>query len=208
MPTRTLSDPLAQSTLRKAFLKVLRDAAVAPTIVSPGDWSVAPEKTPTVQVRISEAVKQGKGNAGPIAFDTDVMIEVRAITSALTGEDAQDAIELLGADVEDALFRSPLLGHVVQSYRTVGTRTEVSAGQSMHYGSMAWAIRCQVYERFLPEITAILEGITLTADLTNVADPTGTYPDPAFPAAVKPAPRTEGPDGRVEGFVNVQFEND
>lgn len=200
------SDPLAQTIVRRAFLAALRANAVAPNVVSPGDWTVAPEKVPTVQVRCTESIKESKGNAGPVAFDTDVIIEVRAIVSALSAEAAQDAIEQLGADIEDAIFRAPLIDAVVQSFRVVPSRTEITAHQALHYGAMTWAVRCQVYERFLPEITAVLAEINLTADLTNVADPSGTYPDPAFPAAVTPAPRTQGPDGRAEGEVNVQFD--
>lgn len=51
-----------------------------------------------------------------------------------------------------------------------------------------------------PAIVPLYEE-TVTADLTNVFDPLGTYSSPAFPSSVRAAPRVEGPDGRPEIFA-------
>ena len=42
-------------------------------------------------------------------------------------------------------------------------------------------------------------------DTTTPFDASGTYPNPPFPDAVQPAPRTSGPDGRAEGGLDIQL---
>ena len=85
------------------------------------------------------------------------------------------------------------------------TQTAVQADGETHIGGLQIELGVTMYETFYPDVTAVLEEIDLTADLVNVADPTGTYPNPPFPDAVVPAPRTAGPDGRAEGFVKATF---
>jgi hypothetical protein len=85
------------------------------------------------------------------------------------------------------------------------TETDVSADGATHVGTMSIALGVEMFETFYPDVNAQLAEIDLTADLVNVADPNGTYPDSPFPDAVTPAPRTAGPDGRAEGFVKVNF---
>lgn len=50
-----------------------------------------------------------------------------------------------------------------------------------------------------------LDGVSVTSDLHNVFDPTGTYADPLFPDSITPAPRDVGPDGRAEGGLSFEF---
>lgn len=52
-------------------------------------------------------------------------------------------------------------------------------------------------EEFEPVITTRLSGLNLWVDALNVFDPNGTY-TPPFPYTPPAAPRTTGPDGRVE----------
>ncbi len=53
-----------------------------------------------------------------------------------------------------------------------------------------------------PPATVDVTTLTVDTDLTNIFDPTGTYPNPPFPSAVTPEPRTSGPDGRAEGGLS------
>jgi hypothetical protein len=47
--------------------------------------------------------------------------------------------------------------------------------------------------------------VNLHADLISQFDPLGVYGALLFPDAVQPAPRTAGPDGRDEGYVEINF---
>ena len=53
--------------------------------------------------------------------------------------------------------------------------------------------------------TLDLSSLDIYYDLVNVVDKTGTYVNPAFPDRVLPAPRTHGPDGRLELFGRSQL---
>ncbi|OTP79489.1 hypothetical protein [Caballeronia sordidicola] len=198
-------EPLGRTGLRLAVLAALRVAPVAPTIQSPGDWSTPPAKLPAILVRPGGEVKDSKGPNGETQFDTTAAIEIRVIVSGATGEAALDAVEALGATVEDVVFKDYSLRRLVQNFRRVDTITEIKADGKVHFGAISMAIHCQFFEAFDPDVTATLQQVTVTADLTNVADPTGTYVDPLFPDAATPAPRTSGPDGRAEGGIDVDL---
>lgn len=50
-----------------------------------------------------------------------------------------------------------------------------------------------------------VKSLAIDLDLVNVVDKLGRYSNPLFPDSVKPAPRLQGPDGRIEGQVVVQL---
>ncbi len=200
-----MADPLGRTGLRLAVLAALRTAVVAPTIQSPGDWSTPPAILPAVLVRPGGEIKDGIGPNGETQFNSTASIEIRAIVSGSTGEAALDAVEALCADVEDIVFKDYALRRLVQDFRRVETITEVKAEGRVHFGAISMAVHCQFYEAFDPDVTATVERMVVTLDLQNVADPNGTYPDPPFPEAVKPAPRTSGPDGLAEGLIDIEF---
>ncbi|MDR5813320.1 hypothetical protein QCE62_06905 [Caballeronia sp. LZ033] len=198
-------DPLGRAGLRLAVIAALQARQVAPTLQSPGDWSTPPAKLPAVLVRPGGERKDGTGPNGETQFNSTATIEIRAIEKGATGEAALAAVELLGAKVEDAIFRDIPLRKLVQQFIRVESITEVKADGKEHFAAISMAISCEIFEAFDPDVTASLQRIHLTADLTNVADLIGTYPDPPFPDAIAPVPRTSGPDGRAEGEVDIQF---
>ena len=46
-----MADPTGRSQMRKLVVAALQAAVAAPTIQSPGDWSVPPAKLPAILVR-------------------------------------------------------------------------------------------------------------------------------------------------------------
>ena len=70
------------------------------------------------------------------------------------------------------------------------------------------AFGLEFFELYEPNAPIDLQTITLNVDLQNIFDATGTYSNPPFPAAVVPAPRTTGPDGRDEGYVEADNLNE
>ncbi|WP_233854193.1 hypothetical protein [Paraburkholderia sp. HD33-4] len=207
--------------LRLAAIGALTNAALTDrgtpvTIQSPGDWSVPDTKVPVVIVRTTGETKTS-ATKGMAQFTTGCTLEVKAVVVALTGADAQDAIEALWYSVEQALFTDWSLVRIVQQFATVDSALEIRADGSRHLAGIAAAIQCEFYEAFDPlavapspgtwpadpNATAPFESIDIHVDMTRPFDPNGTYPNPPFPDAVTPAPRTQGPDGRDEGFIDI-----
>ncbi|MFX1675205.1 hypothetical protein PWR63_23645 [Paraburkholderia sp. A2WS-5] len=172
---------------------------------SPGDWNVTAAKLPAIKVRYGGEEKRSLGMSGQTAFDTTSIFEIRVEVSAVSGPAALLALEGLQADIEAAIFKSVPLRNLAQDFPIMRIQTDVSADGETHIGGMLISLGVQMYETFYPDVTAQLTEVDLTADLVNVFDPTETYPNPPFPGAVTPAPRTEGPDGRAEGFVKATF---
>ncbi|GJH14970.1 hypothetical protein CBA19CS22_00530 [Caballeronia novacaledonica] len=175
------------------------------TVYSPGDWNVPAPKLPAIKLRQAKERKQSAGRNGQTSFTTVAAFEIKAEVSAASGPAALSAVETLGAQIEEAIFKSIPLRQIVQDFSFCDTETDVNAEGAPHVGGISILLGIEFFETFAPDINTQLLAMNLTADLTNVADPNGTYPNPPFPDAVTPAPRTQGPDGRAEGQVNVQF---
>lgn len=199
-----MSDQTARAEFRAALLSVL-GMLQGVKLQSPGDWNLPAAKLPSIKVRHGGEEKQSLGNSGQTAFATTSIFEIRVEVSAASGPAALLALEGLQADIEAAIFKSVPLRKLAQDFPFVRIQTDVSAEGETHIGGMLISIGVQMYETFYPDVTAQLTEIDLTADLINVFDSSETYPNPPFPDAVTPAPRTEGPDGRAEGFVKATF---
>src|SRR5690349_11666163 len=198
-----MSDQTARAEFRVALLSAL--GMVSAHLYSPGDWNVTATKLPAIKVRYGGEEKRSLGDNGQTAFNTTSIFEIRVEVSAASGPAALLALEGLQADIEAAIFKSVPIRELAQDFPFMRIQTDVSADGETHIGGMLISFSVQMYETFYPDVTAQLAEIDLTADMVNVYDPTGTYADPPFPDAVNPAPRTEGPDGRAEGFVKATF---
>lgn len=197
-------------------------------IQSPGDWNVPPERLPVVIVRTGTERKASIVR-GPPEFTTNCTLEVKAMIEGPTGEDAQDAIEALWFDVEAALLTNYSLVGMLQQFAAIDSALEIKADGARHLAGIAGAFHCEFFESWSdhiadapqppvappappappwpndPPAPVPLDGMRSSVDLTNVVDPTGTYPNPPFPDAVMPAPRTRGPDGRDEGALDTDW---
>jgi hypothetical protein len=199
-----MSDPTARAEYRALLLAVL---ATVPgiSLYSPGDWNQTADKLPALKLRQGKDRKESNGRNGQTSFTTVSVFEMQVEVSARSGPAALLALEGFAADIESAIFKSAPLRAKTQDFLFMVTETDVSADGATHVGTMSIALGVEMFETFYPDVNAQLAEIDLTADLVNVADPNGTYPDSPFPDAVTPAPRTAGPDGRAEGFVKVNF---
>lgn len=208
----TSTAPTARQELRQAVIAALEVAQLGATIISPGDWVTPSESLPAILVRAARGAKEPTTKGVP-AFNTTVTIELESRAQGTTGDAAQTAIEALDALIEAALFTNNALLSMVQMF-TVDAETEVEARARMHFGATKWQIRCEVFEEFDPitdapqavqPVAVPLQGMDIHLDLRYPFDPNGTYPDPPFPAAVLPAPRTSGPDGRDEVYLSIDL---
>jgi hypothetical protein len=206
---------LARSCIRRAALgalKVLETTGGVKVINSPGVWTVQPEKTPTVLLRVSRTSKDAISSS-TTNFMSTVLVEIESKLIAATGEDAQAAIEELDALVEQALLTNTDFVKLSQRI-SIEAETQITSEARNHVAGTQMLVRCELIETFDPIADAPdalqpaappLEGVNLHADLVSQFDPLGVYGDVLFPDAVQPAPRTAGPDGRDEGYVEINF---
>lgn len=198
---------LARRQIRLAALDALKAAMPAMEIQSPGDWNTPPEVLPAILLRVTGDRKAAVAKSQP-NFETTVTLEIEAKVEEATAEDAQDQIDALGARIEHVLFTNHALNSLISNWASVETRTGVSAEGKMHIGAFKMLVNLECFEEFdaFAEIPApALEGVDIHLDTASPFDATGTYANPPFPAAVKPAPRTSGPDGRDEGGLTINL---
>lgn len=207
---------LARRQLRLAVMGALRP--LCETVLSPGNWPTPPDKLPALLVNTPSESKQGLGPNVP-QFNTSVTLVIQGQASAKTPELAQDAIDLLAYQVENAVFEDYSVVGMVQQFLSVQTDTDINSEGKDHLAGFRMTISCELYEVFDPTVapaagttwplepapTVALQGENVHLDLLNVYDPTGTYASPTFPASVTPAPRTSGPDGRDEGALQIDL---
>lgn len=210
---------MARRLLRLAVvgeLKAKLDASV--TVLSPGNWPTPQEKLPAVLVKVPTEQKQSL-NKGMPEFTTTITLQVEGRLEGATPEDAQDAIEDLGYQVEEAILKGYWIGRVVQQFASVSTDVEINSESKTHIAGFRMVFACETFEGFDPTVTApdgttwppadpvivALQGVDVHEDAASPFDASGTYTGSDFPQAVTPAPRTTGPDGRDEGALQIDL---
>jgi hypothetical protein len=195
---------LARRQLRLAALAALQSANLGATIECPGDWTTPCEILPAILFRSPREHKESIAKTLP-EFTTSITFDLEARVEANTAEAAQDAIEALGYQIEQALLTNQALIVLIQQVASIDTEVDITAEGRRHIGGVKMSFVFEVCEFYEPSITNSLEGISIHADLIAPFDATSTYESPAFPDAVPPAPRTSGPDGRDEGALDFDF---
>jgi hypothetical protein len=200
---------LARAQLRQAALTALQALQVANVakVYSPGDWSTAQENLPAILLRATGDRKESNSRTVP-NFTTTVTLEIEARLSAETDVDAQTAIEALQDQIEQTLFTNVALIKLIQQVASVTTQVDIRADAKTHLAGCRMTVDLECFEEFEPGAVLqlpALQNVQLHVDLTNRFDPTGTYQNPPFPAAVEPAPRDSGPDGRDEGALDINL---
>ncbi|QJD91802.1 hypothetical protein HH213_17930 [Duganella dendranthematis] len=202
----------ARREIRLAVVAALKNVPSATDIDSPGDWTTQLASLPAIQVRAPRGSKEPLGRGAP-SYTSVVLIEIETKVVGKTGAEAQDLLESFDAEVEVALLTNHNLVAMTQQM-SFEIESEINAEGRHHYGGSKWSIRCEVAEMFDPiyeapsgaqPVAIPFQGMDVHADLANVYDPTRTYPNAAFSDAVKPAPRSAGPDGRDEGGLSINF---
>lgn len=197
---------LARRQIRLAVLAAVESAVTALSlnadIQSPGDVNTPPNKFPAIKVRTTGDQKQPVTRTVP-EFTTTVNVEVEAVLEADTAEAAQDAIEQLGYQLETAILTDYTLVGLTQQIISMNTTQEVTSDGRRQLGGFKMVIGFECFEVFEPVFTQPLQSVGIHLDTAQPFDGSGTYANPAFPAAVTPAPRAAGPDGRDEGTLDI-----
>lgn len=142
----------ARRQLRKAVIAALKRAQLsvgtsAVSVDSPGDWPYQQAKLPAVCVRAPTDNKQSltKGNTD---YTTTVEVDVRAAVSATTAEAAQDAIELLWFQIEQAILQDFYVIELVQNVPSIESTFEIKADAQVHLAGAIGKFRFETFETF------------------------------------------------------------
>lgn len=194
-----------------ALIKANTDAGA--NIYAPGDWPTDPEKGTAIQVgRLKRENKKSEIRGQP-EFTTTGIVTVDGRLTAATGKQALTDIDKLRNQITRAILTNYDINKLVQQFPQVETVQEINSETETHVAQVTIAFSLEYFESqeefWQPTITAPLESIDLNLDSQNIFDPTGTYagsvPNTEFPNAINPAPRTQGPDGRNEGYIVVDL---
>lgn len=204
--------------LRDLFVAALKGATDAGnSVYSPFDWPTSPTSYPLILVH---ARKERKSSLGPHVpqFDVFTVMEIIARTRspALLGDEgskvALQAAERLKFQIEATLINNPAIwadsqgGQRIEQFTSVESDLSTNSDGEMPMAELLMSIEVKFYqgpEDFHPIVGDPLTSVGVHVDAVNVFDPAGTYPNPPFPDQVNPAPRTEGPDGRDEGTLEI-----
>lgn len=177
-------------------------------VVTPRDWHLWDSLYPVIELRSLREAKESLGRAMPPEFTTTAIVSVNATVQKKTPESALLALDLIERQIKQAVLASqPILARI-QQFSRVTSEQDVNADGEQHLGTVQVDFYMEFYEEFDPMLDVILsdlETVNIHVDSTNIIDTTGTYDNPPFPAAVTPAPRTIGPDGRDEGTLNLNL---
>jgi hypothetical protein len=195
---------IARRDLRVAVLAALQ-TIVGVTIESPPTTATAPKQLPYIGLRCGPERKVGWGKQQLGEFTTTSTMEILARASAPTEEGAQDAIEALVASVEDAVFTNVAVLKIVSAIPSAASTTEISGEGSLYQAECQISIDFEMTEVFEPAPPPAFEGVNVHVDAGRPFDASGTYTGTPFPASVRPAPRTAGPDGRDEGLLQIDL---
>ncbi|MTK12702.1 MAG: ABC transporter permease [Clostridiaceae bacterium] len=202
------TQPTTTPVLLKLVQTVLTGATAAGSnVFVPGDFPTWEGEYPVLLVQAPHERKESQGNGG-INYDVTSTIRItgRVSAPAQAGDIgalvAEDAAWALARQIEMAVINQYQVMLPLEEMPFIDTQIKVSAEGREHFAEIVMDIGMKFYqgwEAFAPQQAAPLEEVTVTTDLTNIFDPTGTYANPPFPTAVNPVPRTAGPDGRAEG---------
>lgn len=196
-------------TLQALMVAVLTGSTAAgDQVFAPRDWPTTPIETPILLIQSPTEHKESLGRSGAQQFTTTITIRVvgRLTGKAETGDAGAAAVlaalGVLQGQIERAVINSYDLTRAIQQIAAVDVQNGVKADAELHLGELVMDFHLETYEGpedFAPIAATPIEEMAIFADLVNVFSPTGTF-DPALEpfTAARPAPRTEGPDGRPE----------
>jgi len=196
--------------LAAAALKGATDAGQ--NVFTAMDWPTWSGSYPLLYLHTPAEDKESLGRQGGPQFTVTLTLQVSGRVQVENLEDqsgvaeATVKLEALQRQIEIALINNPALMGQLQQFPFVRTEMKTDGTGDQNLGEIVMNIGLEFYqgpEDFYPIPIVPLEQITVDVDTTNVFDPTGTYADPPFPGSVTPAPRTEGPDGRSEGGLDI-----
>lgn len=203
------------SELRLIAADALRGATDAgENVFTALDWPTWSGSYPLLYLHTPSEDKESLGRQGGPQFTVTLTLQVSGRVQVANLEDQSGVaeatlkLEALQRQIELALINNPALMSQLQQFPFIRTEMKTDGTGDQNLGEVVMSVGLEFYqgpEDFYPIPTHPLERLTIDLDAANVFDALGTYPDPAFPGSVIPAPRAEGPDGRSEGGLDITF---
>ena len=181
-------------------------------VFNPRDWSTWDGSYPVLLISTPREDGDSLGRNTPqFTVTTTVRIEARVQAPATDSDAAAttllDTLQAMREQVKQAVINSPSIMPLLQQFPFYRSEITTDPSGDQHLGQLVLELGMEFYqgpEDFYPIVTTQIDEFGIHVDSINVFDPSGTYPNPPFPDAVTPAPRTQGPDGRDEGYIVVQ----
>ncbi|HEX3809605.1 MAG TPA: hypothetical protein VHW02_07860 [Rhizomicrobium sp.] len=182
----------------------------------PRTWPTAQDLMPIILVQSPHEEKHSEGRSAPF-YTVTTTVRVIARVTALTdnGERgtiaAQGALAKMQRQIEVAVINNAALYQVIQQISAIRAGTKVSSDGEQPIGELTMDFDLEFVQTaadFAQPDTDPIEEIAIYSDLVNVFDPNGSYSNPTLGETVAPAPRTSGPDGRVEAAAILDVPTD
>lgn len=203
------------SELRQITVEALKaGTAAGSNVFAARTWPTWSGSYPIIWVHSPAEDKESLGRHGGPQFTVTATIRIsaRVQLKALPQNAAAAAmilaLEEIQRQIERALINFPPLMSRLQQFPFIRSEMVDSDEGAQNLGELVMDVGMEFYqgpEEFYQIPTDPLHELSITSDLLNVVDATGTYLDPMFPDSVTPAPRVVGPDGRAEGFLSYEF---
>jgi hypothetical protein len=187
--------------------------AAGARVYTPADWPTVTSDYPAILVRAPREDREAWRRGGAY-FTCTAAIRIVAKVQALAQADdfgaeiAEEACERLEAQILRAVINNPAIMDVVQKLASIRSQVDVDSSGETHLAELTVEIDMEYVagpDDFYPDATVPLAGVDVTLDAVDVFDATATFPNPTFPDAVLPAPRTSGPDGRAEAGLTLDL---
>lgn len=174
------------ATIRTLTVAALKAAATdaGDRVYTPRDWPTFSEDYPVLLVQTPFDQKHSMGRNAP-QFQSVTTVRITGRVEAFDTETnngallAEEALETLRLQVEQAVINSYELTRQTQQYKEVRSTINVDASGEGHIGQLTYEIDVEYFqgpEDFFPVATATLEGIDL-----RIKEPDGTT-EPGFNA--------------------------
>lgn len=174
------------------------------------DWPTSEETMPAILINWDKEHKTSVTRTQP-NFTTVGTLRLDIRLMGTTKRDTRIAIDKLLWQIEQAILTNFELRKEVQQFVFVTSEGKLDSTTGKHIAHYNMDFGLEYFEdqnQYPPIPVTTLTEIDINVDLLNRFDKTGTYTDAPFPAAVPPAPRTTGPDGRNEGKLVIIIPQD
>lgn len=170
-------------------------------------WPVNLKTNPAVLVNWGRETKISNGRE-VANFTTTFTLRLDVKVQDVTMAEATRKLDLLVGQIQKAILTNYALNQKLQQFPVIDAINTTDSNSEFFISTAIIDIGMEFFELYQPCDFPDLETITIDVDLQNIFDPNGTYPNPPFPNSVTPAPRTTGPDGRSEGYLEIDNLNE